>query len=153
MNTRPVVVYQTSSIRELWKNNNPMVGVVSNWIKTVSTKKALIDAVGWALAKADNDPALGKFAPPVADVIEVGRYIAYKLKGDGRPGYFPVFDVLEPNRALEKACTLVVQLVIQFSQTGSFVERNQIMLDGFEALNEFAEDREMQAALKIPLPC
>jgi nucleoside 2-deoxyribosyltransferase len=73
----PVLPYKTTSISELYGNNNPMIGVISGWA-TVSTKPAEVVAAVKAAVKSGAAGRRPVTTPPldVEQLIELGRVIS-----------------------------------------------------------------------------
>lgn len=146
MNGRPVIVYQTTSIRKLGKNNNPMIGVISNWTRSESTLEGVVTAVTEAMSGPQSPaPVNGN----TAAVIEVGKCISDYLMGTGLDT-FPISNirVIEPTRELRDTCMFAVRTIMNFSQSDNESERIQILLDGIEGVNLMSKGAEIH-----PIPC
>ena len=148
---KPVVLHQTSPIRKLGKNNNPMIGVISDWTKAESTVEGVVRAVSLALLQ---ETTYGISWPrQVVAKLTAGRAIAEWLKGNESFSLYQVGQVLEPEPSLREACKFVLCSLMDFSRAKDQEVRDKILTEGMLALKDWEYSDEAQAALLTPLPC
>ena len=153
-NGRPVILYQTSPIRMLGANNNPMIGVISNWSKKVSTIKGLVYEVEKTKIRL-NDPHRNPVNPN--KVVNVGRQIAGLLLNEFDFDVpMSVVSSIEPRFELYGMCKFVLRKIVDYSKAQDETIQHKILLDAIDALNNWItpqSDSGMEDALIIPLPC
>jgi hypothetical protein len=167
----PVIRYQTTSIRELGGNNNPMIGVISDWPPDLGQhpRADVVTAVKQAVS-AQGFPQ--PVTPPPANVkqlVDLGRVIAgiraqppldsaQQAAAVQQLAAVPPSQMerLEPVASLQEKCREVVVVMIEFSKhgPGAAARRTQILQSAIADLQKWvARPGIRDAILKNEITC
>jgi nucleoside 2-deoxyribosyltransferase len=125
----PVILYKTTPIAELGRNNNPMIGVISGWGPICSTPAEVAEEVARTV-KAGRVVAPAAAAPPsdVQRLMDLGRVVAdIRARGlntaaqltkaaDDLAQDSELMKLLEPEKSLQPMCRELVVAVIKLSK-------------------------------------
>lgn len=151
MNGHPVLPFQTTPIRELGKNNNPMIGLITDWVDPYPTVSELVDGVREAVSRAARPQST--VPQTIHRATEAGRSITGLLMSPFISVVpMQVVSVLEPDPALHELCRYVTHAMIDFAKEKSEEARLGILLDGVSGIRDW-EDDGIHKALASPIPC